>query len=184
MVRAGAFLTMLAAIFAVGVSPGVAAEGVPHTVIVTTEGREVIDGHQLRLAVKVFDDGNRPVDVDHPDDLIEVRDPTGEWPSYRIHLTWIGTGRYSGGIEFRTHGMWQIVVAPDWPDDLIRRPPIMDITVTRGRVRSIDPASTLAFVSLVVLIVSIVVVSKGWLRRPRQSAKGKPEPEAHDTWWW
>jgi len=158
------------------------ATGSPHVIIVTTE-RFTTPDSGVHVQVKVLDRANQPLDVDQPDELLEVRDQSGASLPYRPPMEHTDVGVYETTLSFPRAGIWTIITGPD-EADMVRIPRQVTITVQRAVAGPLDPGSTVAAAALVLLGVLGVILFGNRLRRPKGTRKASPEPEAHDTWWW
>lgn len=162
----------------------VLADGLPQVIIVTVAQRDTQPDTGVLVQVKVFDSANQPVDVDQPDELLDVHDDSSALsPRWRPLMEQTGVGSYETTLSFPHVGMWTIFVAPD-EGDVARIPPVVTVRVSAKGAVSVSQGSIVAVAALVVLGVLAVVLFGGRLRRARGARKAAPEPEAHDTWWW
>ncbi len=174
----GLGIVLLVALWA---SPAFATE-TPHVIVVTTE-RFTTPDSGVHVQVKVLDEANRPVDVDQPDELLEIRDQSGVSLPYRPSMEHTDIGAYETTLSFPHAGIFTIVTGPD-EADVVRIPPRVTISVQRAVAGTLDPGSTVAAAALVLLGILGVILFGSRLRRPKGTRKVSPEPEAHDTWWW
>ncbi|NOY57200.1 MAG: hypothetical protein GXP34_14630 [Actinobacteria bacterium] len=169
------FLALLA-------GPVLAAES-PHTIVVTVTERAPQPDSLIHVQVKVLDEANQPMDVDRPDELLEVRDESGASFPFRPFMERTDVGVYETTLSFPRAGIWTIIAGPD-EADVVRLPRRVEISVRGDVAGPLDPGSTVATAALVLFGVLIVVLFGSRLRRSKGSRKASPEPGAHDTWWW
>ncbi|NIA25911.1 MAG: hypothetical protein GWP04_10140 [Gammaproteobacteria bacterium] len=163
-------------------SPALAA-GSPQTIIVTVGNRNPQPDHLVQVRVTVLDEADEPVNVDYPDELLEVRDDSGMSLPFRPKMRQTYVGVYETNLSFSRSGVWTIIVGPDETD--VTTVPAQVKIFVRGRVTtSIGSESIAAAVALVLFVLLVVAVFGSRLRRLKRAAKEAPEPEAHDTWWW
>lgn len=172
----------IALVPAVSASPALAT-GSPHVVVLTVPEGFPRPEDVVRVKVKVLDQDNQPVDVDQPDELLEVRDKSGASLPFRPLMKQTGVGTYETDLSFPRPGIWTIVAGPD-EADVVRLPPQVTIRVFGDVAGPLEPSSTVAVAALVLLGVLAVVLLGSRLRRAKGTRKALPEPEAHDTWWW
>jgi len=161
----------------------VLAAGSPHAIVVTVTERVPQPDSLVHVQVKVLDEANQPMDVDRPDELLEVRDQSGVSLPYRPLMERTNIGTYETTLSFPRAGIWTIIAGPG-EADVVRLPPQVEISVRGDVAGPLDPRSTVATAALVLFGVLGVVLFGNRLRRLKGTRKASPEPEAHDTWWW
>lgn len=172
----------IALISAVSASPAFAT-GSPYVIVVTVSPPYPQPESPVHVQVKVLDETNQPIDVDQPDELLEVSDVSGVSLPFRPLMDQTGVGAYETTLSFPRAGIWTIIAGPD-EADVVRLPPQVTIRVRGDAAGPLEPRSTVAVAALVLLGVLAVVLLGSRLRRAKGSRKASPEPEAHDTWWW
>lgn len=174
-------ITFMAAAVFVCLPAPTASAGEATKVVVDLSQQDVDVGGYLDVTVHVYDAEGALVDVAGPNDLIEVRDDSGVSSSYRPPAQRISTGTYSAQLTFSHAGRWIIVAGPDMRTGNPGIPIQVSSDVSKV---ALDPATTTAAIALVVAGLLIVTLIGARVRKARLTAKARPNPEAHDTWWW
>jgi len=136
------------------------------------------------LVLRVSDPGhgNKPVDVEETQSLLEIRDESGSAPSVRLaDMERVAPGVYRTIYTFHDPGRWALVVQPDIGDRASH--PAEEPVVFIVEEPAADVAGGPGTIEVVVLGMLVVLVGSLVIGATRHSVPVPKRPIVHDTLW-